>query len=337
MAKSAVRLISIDQIAPESVKWLWPRRIPLGKITILQGDPGLGKSTLALDVASRATRNLPMPDESVSDLDEPASVLLLSAEDGPADTIRPRLDATEAEQTRIHIPQGEQQYLIPRDMPALREAVLSLGAKLIVIDPLPSFLDGTLNTWNNHHVRRALSPLAKIAEDTGAAFLVVDHLNKRGGVSAMQRGGGSIGFNAVARSVLIVGKNPHAAGTMCLASVKSNLGPPPASLGYRTTEAFNGASKLEWLGECSCDADELVASPSQPQSSGKLEVAKQFLLNRLAETSVLSRVLESEAQSNGISVTTLGRAKRELRVISRPIGKAGEWTLSLPVTIKPVA
>ena len=168
--KSSVRLVSLDTITPENVKWLWPGRVPLGKITILQGDPGLGKSTLALDVASRVSRKLPMPDDSLSDLHEAANVLLLSAEDGVADTIRPRLDALEADQQRISIPGDHRHLLIPTDADLIREAVRTLNAKLLIIDPLTAFLDGTINSWSNQHVRRALMPLAAIADESGVAI-----------------------------------------------------------------------------------------------------------------------------------------------------------------------
>jgi DNA repair protein RadA/Sms len=204
--KPVVPLISLDQVQPEPVQWLWPGRIPLGKITILQGDPGLGKSTLALDIASRISRNLPMPDDSVSALSEPAAAFLMSAEDGLSDTIRPRLDAVGADQHRISVPK-DQYFLVPRDADRIRDAVSQTNAKLVILDPLAAFLDGSVNSWNNQHVRRALSPLAQVAEQTGAAILLLDHLNKRSGIAAIQRGSGSIAFNAAARCVLLVCKH----------------------------------------------------------------------------------------------------------------------------------
>lgn len=300
-------------------------------MTILQGDPGLGKSTLALDIASKVSSNAPMPDGSVSDLGEKAQVLLLSAEDGVGDTIRPRLDAAGAEQARISIPAENRHFLIPNDADLLRDAMNHINAHLLIIDPLSAFLDSSINSWNNQHVRRALSPLSELAEQLNAAVLVIDHLNKKSGVAAIQRGGGSIGFNAAARSVLLVCKHPKEPETFVLASVKSNLGPPPPSLMYSTVEAENNAVKLEWKGDCPYEADELVAGSFELPGSRKLAIAIEFLQNKLATGSVLAKVIEREATSSGISTRTLSRARKELGVTSAPVGLRGDWALSLPL------
>jgi hypothetical protein len=314
------------------VQWLWFGRIPLGKVTILQGDPGLGKSTLALEIASRVSRNLSMPDGSASALSEPAAVFLMSAEDGLADTIRPRLDAVGADQQLISVPQ-DQHFLVPRDADLIRHAVRQVNAKLVILDPLAAFLDGSVNSWNNQHVRRALAPLAQIAGETGAAILVLDHLNKRSGIAAIQRGSGSMAFNAAARSVLLICKHPQEPETFVLASAKSNLGSPPVSLAYRTVEAENKAVKLEWLGECPYSADELATAAFEPTSSRKLSVAVEFLRERLSSCGALSRVVEREAAERGISERTLSRARKELGVKSSPVGLQGDWALSLPVSV----
>lgn len=326
-----MKLISLDQIQPEDVQWLWPGRVPLGKITILQGDPGLGKSTIALDLASRITTAREMPDGTTSDLGEPADVLLLSAEDGVADTIRPRLDAMGTQQTRITIPADHRHFLVPSDASLILEAIQQRNAKLCVIDPLAAFLDATINSWNNQHVRRALTPLAQIASQTGAAILIVDHLNKRSGIPAIHRGSGSIGFNAAARSVLLVCKNPQEPETFVLSSVKNNLSAPSPSLSYRTVQAENKSVKLEWLGECPYEADELAAAAFEPVGSRKLQAARDFLLVRLGTGSALSKMVEKEAAEKGISARTLARARKDLGVVSQPCGLQGEWAISLPV------
>lgn len=329
--KPVVPLISLDQVQPEQVQWLWPGRIPLGKVTILQGDPGLGKSTLALDIASKISRNFPMPDGSVSALSEPAAVFLMSAEDGLADTIRPRLDAAGADQERISVPQ-DRHFLVPRDADLIGDSVKQTNARLVILDPLAAFLDGSINSWNNQHVRRALAPLAHVADQTGAAILVLDHLNKRSGIAAIQRGSGSIAFNAAARSVLLVCKHPQEPENFVLANVKSNLGAPPASLAYRTVEAENKAVKLEWLGECPYTADELVTAAFEPTNGRKVGVAIEFLRERLSPCDVLSKVVEREAAERGISARTLTRARKELGVKASPAGLQGEWVLSLPIS-----
>ncbi len=273
-----------------------------------------------------------MPDDSASALSEPAAVFLMSGEDGLADTIRPRLDALGAEQHRISVPQ-EQHLLIPRDADLIRDAVRQTNAKLVILDPLAAFLDGSVNSWNNQHVRRALAPLAQVAGQTGAAILVLDHLNKRSGIAAIQRGSGSIAFNAAARSVLLVCKHPQEPETFVLAGVKSNLGPPPASLAYRTIEADNKAVKLEWLGECPYEADDLVTAVFEPTNSRKLATAVDFLRMKLSDTSALSKVVDREAAALGISSRTLARARKQLGVIAKPVGMQGEWVLALPLRV----
>jgi AAA domain len=272
-----------------------------------------------------------MPDGSHSDLKRPADVLLLSAEDGPADTIRPRLDALEADEQRISIPRENRHFLIPSEASLILDALRQNDAKLCVIDPLAAFLDATVNSWNNQHVRRALTPLADIAQQTGAAILIIDHLNKRSGIPAVHRGSGSIGFNATARSVLLACKHPQEPETFVLSSIKANLCASPPSLSYRTVQANNGVLKLDWLGECPYDADELVTAAFEPVGSRKLEAAKDLLRTRLASGSALSKVVEREAAEHGIAPRTLFRARKELGVISQPSGLQGEWVISLPL------
>ena len=200
-----------------------------------------------------------------------------------------------------------------------------------MIDPLSAFLDAGINSWSNQHVRRALTPLADVARETGAAILIVDRLNKKSGIPAVHRGSGSIGINAAARSVLLACKHPQESETFVLSSVKSNLCAPPVSLAYRTLQAENGAMKLEWLGECPYDADELTAAAFELVGSRKLQAAKDFLRIRLAFASALSKIVEREAVERGISSRTLFRARKELGVISQPSGMQGEWVISLPL------
>jgi hypothetical protein len=313
----------MDQVQAEAVKWLWPGRIPLGKITILQGDPGLGKSTITLDIAARVTRANPMPDDSTSDLPEPSNVLLLSAEDGVADTLRPRLDALGADQARISVPWGEHEHLsIPSDADLISRAIDQAEARLIVIDPLAAFLDANINSWSNQQVRRALGPLKAVAERHHAALLCVDHLNKRAGIAAVHRGNGSMGFAAAARSVLMAGKHPHEDGELVLAGVKTNLAARPASLVYKTVQAANGAVCIEWLGECAVTADELGGIPPDAASLSKVKEAEEFIRERIGPGSVLARVLGAEAVANGISQRTYKRARKNLGVLAKPAGFA---------------
>src|ERR687890_334782 len=202
----------LSEVEPEQVEWLWPGRLPLGKLSVLDGDPGLGKSVLTLDVAARVSAGLELPDGQRC---EPAGVVLLSAEDGLADTVRPRLDAAGADTQRVvalsSVPDGktERSLSIPEDLPALERAIRRVEASLVVVDPVMAFLSGNTNSHKDQDVRRALAPLAKLAERTGAAILIVRHLNKASGGETTHRGGGSIGIIGAARSGLVVAEDPE--------------------------------------------------------------------------------------------------------------------------------
>jgi RecA-family ATPase len=189
----------VADVPRERVTWLWPDYLPAAKVVVLDGDPGLGKSTVVADLAARITVGKPMPDGSGGG--DPRAVVLASAEDGLADTIRPRLELAGADLTRVavieavELPEGRTAPLeLPGDLEALEAVVRDVRARLVTIDPLVAFLAGTVNANRDQDVRRALHPVKDMAERTGAAILVVRHLRKAATDSAVQRGGGSIGI-----------------------------------------------------------------------------------------------------------------------------------------------
>lgn len=189
------------------MSWLWQPRIPLAKLTVLDGDPGLGKSALTLDLAARISRASAMPDGSRG-LPEPAGVLLLTAEDGLGDTVRPRLEAMGADLTRVRalkgVPGATADALtpieLPRDLSLVESEASACRAALIVFDPLSAHLGSEINPYRDQDVRRALLPLAQLAEQIGAAILVVRHLTKGFSSNPLYRGGGSIAFIGAARA-----------------------------------------------------------------------------------------------------------------------------------------
>ncbi len=278
----------LADVQPEQVSWLWRGYIPLGKMTVIDGDPGNGKSTLTIDLAARVTTASLMPDRSRSDLDEPADVILLSAEDGAADTIRPRADAAGADARRVHLltdvryydDEGNRQlrpWMLPGDLEALKELIEDEDVKLVVVDPLNAFLDGKVNSYNDHDVRGALRPLAEIAESTSAAVVIVRHLSKSGGANALYRGGGSIGIIGAARSGLLVAKDPddESERTRVLAVTKSNISEPASAMRYElASDEIHGCARVRWLGESSHTATALLAIPSsEDDRSEQSEIA----------------------------------------------------------------
>jgi len=203
-------ILCLADVKSRPVRWIDPGRIPLGKHSSIIGDPGVGKSGIALDYASRVSTGSEMPDGSHGDLYKtPAGVVILSAEDDPADTIRPRLEAMGADLSRIVLLPGvttEDGERMPNlhDVPAIQQAVRRVDAKLAIVDPLMSYLPGGTNSYKDQDVRQALAPLCTLARQRGFALLVVAHLNKNiEHVKAIYRAGGSIGIAGNARSVLL--------------------------------------------------------------------------------------------------------------------------------------
>lgn len=332
--KGMPRLTRLSDVEPEAVEWLWPGRLPLGKISLLEGDPGLGKSTVGVDLAARVSRGLPLPGGG---LYGPAAVVLLSAEDGLADTVRPRLDAAGADARLVYslslvIEDAETLPTLDGDLPRIERAVVDAKARLLVVDPLMAFLGGDVNSYRDQDVRRALAPLAKMAERQHVAVLVVRHLTKGGGAASIYRGGGSIGIVGAARSALLVAKDPEDEARRIVASVKSNLAKPPASLAYRIEEASNGAPRLLWEeGDAGITADELLAAQAPgPEEGRPRDAAVAFLARYLSGGPRPADEVIRDGESAGHSERTLKRARKDLGVVSTKKGFPGTWYLSLP-------
>lgn len=337
-------MITLSQVEPESVEWLWSRRIPRGKVTIIDGDPGLGKSTLSLDIAARLSVGSCMPGEH--ERVSRGSTLLLSAEDGLADTIKPRLIAAGADTSRIHALQGipEGQRLrppsLPEDIGFVTGMIQEYNISLLIIDPLMAFLSSGVNSFRDQDVRRALAPLASMADETGVAVLILRHLNKMGSGSAMYRGGGSIGISGAARSVLLVAKHPEDDMKRVLASVKNNLAPAPPSLCFSLISANeDSAARIDWWdGETPISADMLLASQIAPTDRSAIDEAGDWLQDFLSDGPIESAALLKEARNQGINEKTLRRAKERLGVEKRRIGGIGgngHWEWYRPGTPDP--
>jgi archaellum biogenesis ATPase FlaH len=333
----------MSEVQPEQVQWLWPGRIPFGKLTVIDGDPGLAKSILTLDLASRVTRGAAMPDGAAT---TPGTVIVLTAEDGLGDTVRPRLDALEADVAKVFaftatVAEAETGELLPitlpTHLPALADRIREVSARLVVVDPLMAYLSSEVNTRIDHDVRRLLAQLAQLAEETGAAIVLVRHLNKTNTGPAIYRGGGSIGIIGAARSGLLVARDPDDENRRILAVIKSNLAPEAPSLRFHVETAANGAACLAWEGESTHRANALVCLPGDEAERSELDQARQFVREFLGDKEAPVRTvkeLEFVARNLGISQATLRRARRDLGVVSERTGgiaSDGAWTVRLPI------
>ena len=329
----------MSDVVAEEVRWLWEGRIPLGKLTVLEGDPKGGKSTMALDLMARVTTAGVMPDGTPSDLDGPADCVLLTAEDGLADTVRPRLDLAGADASRVHVWEAVistadvrtelRMPSLPLDVARLDRLVTELSAKLVVVDVLAAYLGERVDSHHDNDVRRALAPLAKMAEGTGAAVVVLRHLNKSGGAKAMYRGGGSIGISGQARSILLAGTDPNdeTRRRRVLAVTACNIAAVAPSLTYElVSESERGPVRIAWTGSSTLSADELLVDPgSEDERSERKEIAAH-LTDWTEDGPVPVPEVRRRLRAEGLtpSDSTLQRARRDAGVkVGSPSGFGG--------------
>lgn len=323
-------IVRLSDVEPETVRWLWPDRVPLGKLTILEGNPGRLKSTITLDLGARLSREAPMPDGTRPEVDGPGGTVLLTAEDGLADTVRPRFDAAGGDPERVavvkHVPTDDGDLRMPHveDIPALERALDDVDAKLVVVDPLMAFLPDEVDSYRDQDVRRALTPLTELAGERGVAVVAIRHLTKSGGSNPLYRGGGSIGLIGAARAGLLVAEDPDAPDTRrILAPTKANLSERAPSLALRPVEADNGAVRVEWAGETDHTAHALLAASGKERT--KVEEAADVLQEKLQSDPVAVEELKDLADRLGIGWRTFRRAKKKLGVKADKQGFDGGW------------
>jgi hypothetical protein len=333
-------LLNLAQVQPARVRWLWPGRLPLGKLAILDGLPGVGKSLVQIDIIARVTTGRPMPDGGLPDRAEPGNVVLLTAEDDLADTVVPRLLAAGADLKRVVAlrgvlePDGTERWATLKDLQVLREAVLDTQAVLVAVDPLAAYISARMA--RDEEVRERLGPLARLAEDAQATVWAIRHLNKQVALTdPILRGGGSIGIIGAARAGLLAAFDPGdpEGERRVLAVTKTNLARRVASLAYRVVEA-DGVPAVEWLGRSDHTARSLLrAQAEEPEERAALQEAVEFLVEALAQGPRPAEEVLREAQQAGLAERTVRRARAVARVVSRRVGGlggAGRWVWALP-------
>jgi AAA domain len=317
-------LVLVADVDREQVGWLWLGRIPAGKVTVLDGDPGTGKSTLTLTIAAKVSTGSPFPDGARP---ERGDVILLNAEDDIADTIRPRLEAAGADLERCWVlpdvhPEGEppRPPELPADLFLLEDLVKSKGAALVVIDPLMAFLSGQVDSHRDQDVRRVLASLAYMASRTGAAVVIVRHMNKGTG-SALYRGSGSIGIVGAARAGLLVAPDPDDDSRRILAMTKSNLAKMPEALAYRlVNDEQYGVARVAWDGASTHTATDLVRPRVDEDDAPALAEAVRVLKEILSNGPLAAGNVKRLAAQAGVAERTLHRARKVLGVTARRQG-----------------
>jgi hypothetical protein len=331
--------VSAAEVQPLTVEWLWPKRVAAGALTVLGGHPGLGKSLLTIRLIADLTQG--------TLTGTPERALLLSAEDAREQVVVPRLIAAGADTARVYFDNELQdglrrQLLLPTDVPLLTEMVEQHKARLLVIDPLAAHLEGKVDSWKDQSIRLALRPLVSLAESTGAAVLVVSHLNKGRSTDPVQRLGGSIGLAAAARSVLLLDRDPddpdgETGSHRVLAQVKSNLGLIDSSLRFRvetTTLGNMGAepevARIVELGTSHYTGSELLAARDAEPVGARAD-AIRFIREELKHGPRTAKELERRANEAGLSWDTVKQSKAAAGVKSKKLSgvKNGPWMWEL--------
>ena len=330
--RGAVSMVRMSDVAAEDVSWLWPGRIPAGMISVLDGPPKVGKSSVVVDLAARITTGRSWPVGVGKN--EPRAVILIGHEDSPAHTIRPRLDAAGADPARVHLLTEIAGRLpeLPTDVDEIEKAIVSTRAALVVFDPISAYLGGA-DLHRDNEVRAALAPLAAVAERTGAAILFLRHLRKSGGVDAISRGLGSVAIGALARCMMMVLADPDDDTTKLLTWPAINVASQPQSIRWRFEVAPTGKPpRIAWdTTACDLTADQVLdRQDGRQREPSALERATKWLREELQHGRLPSAELQTRATAAGYAERTLKRAREALGVLTARDGHTRTWYSELP-------
>ena len=299
-----VKIIRMSDVELTPVEWLWKPYLPFGKLSVLQGNPGEGKTYFAMHLAAACTNGKLLPNMERM---EPFNVIYQTAEDGLGDTVKPRLIEAGADLDRVLVIDDSDVQLTLSDE-RIEKAIVENNARLVIIDPIQAYLGADVDMNRANEVRPIFMRLGQVAQRTGCAILLIGHLNKAAGMQSLQRGLGSIDIAAAVRSVMFIGKLKHDPTMRILTHEKSSLAPPGASLAF----SLGDESGFSWVGEYDITADEML-SGIEPQRETKTQQAKDLICTLLAGgKQVLSEDIDKAALERGIPGRTVRDAKREL-------------------------
>ncbi len=307
-----------SQVRAHRVEWLWYPYIPYGKLTIVQGDPGEGKSTLILNIAALLSKGKPMPDGTSAAT--PQTIIYQCAEDSAADTIKPRLISADADCDRIAFIVEEDETLTLTDE-RIEKTIKDTGAKLFILDPIQAFIPPDSDMLSATKMRGTMRKLANIAEKYQCAIVLIGHMNKAAAGKNMYRGLGSIDIAAIARSILMVARDEANPQVRYVFPVKSSLAPEGSAIGFR----IGTDSRIEWLGKCEINTKQFEDDCGIKMN--KSELAKRYLVELLSEGDMLGRDVYAKLEDFDIKSRTVETAKKELGIKTYRKGKAWYWKL----------
>lgn len=313
-----LKIISMDEVPVEEVEWLWYPYIPFGKLTIIHGDGGEGKTTLILQLAALLSRGEKLPCDSTER--EPIKVIYQTAEDGLGDTIKPRLLADNADCSQIKVIDESEATLTMLDE-RIEKAIVETGARALILDPVQAYIGAKVDMNRANEVRAILSQLGRIAGQYRCAIILVGHLNKVQGNKSNYRGLGSIDFQATARSVLIVGRLKDNPQIRVMVQDKSSLAPEGEPIAFE----LDKEDGFRWLGHYDISADDLLCGIPREKKS---EQAENLILEYLSQGKYPQQALLKKAQAIGISKRVLDEAKKELNV--RSLKEGSQWYWEIP-------
>lgn len=316
--------VCLADVEPESVTFVWYPYIARGKLTIIEGDPGQGKSFITLAIATAISLGCGLPGMGEF---EPGEALIFTAEDGLGDTLRPRLDAMQANVSRIHAWDQPVNLSEEEGLKTVERMIDELRPQIVFSDPIVAYVGPRTDTHRANQVRSILAPLAILAQLYGCAIVVVRHLSKGKSARAIYRGQGSIDFTAAARSVLLAGSDKNDRKRHALVHIKANLTAPGPSLGYSIT-----GGSFAWTGESTLTAADLLAEESSSEAAGATSEAREFLREILKDGPVPAKEVLRQAGEVGLAERTLRDAKRleGVKTVKEGFGKGSTWSWRLP-------